>query len=102
MARVFRFDGFVLDTGALELRCGSVIVAVEPLVLDLITLLLERPGVVLSRDTLFESVWDGRIVSESTVSTACPSCLFYPGMNSAVSLVRESDTGSQPGPIGKI
>jgi DNA-binding winged helix-turn-helix (wHTH) protein/Tfp pilus assembly protein PilF len=70
---VFRFDDFSLDRDAFELRRGSTLVTVEPLVFDLITLLLERPGVVLSRDTLIETVWQGRIVSESTISTALKS-----------------------------
>ena len=54
MAKVFSFGDFTLDTGALELRCGPVVVPVEPLVFDLITLLLEQPGVVVSRDQLVE------------------------------------------------
>lgn len=73
MAEVFRFEGFQLDTGTFDLRRGLVAVPVEPLVLDLLTLLLENPGVVLSRDRLVESVWKGRIVSESTISTAIKS-----------------------------
>ncbi len=73
MAKIFSFGDFTLDTGALELRRGPVVVPVEPLVFDLITLLLEQPGVVLSRDHLVESVWNGRIVSESTISTAIKS-----------------------------
>ena len=70
MAKVFQFGDFTLDTAAFELRRGPEIIPVEPLVLDLLALLLEQPGVVLSRDRLVESVWKGRLVSESTVSTA--------------------------------
>ena len=70
MAKVFHFGDFTLDTATFELRRGPGIIPVEPLVLDLLTLLLEQPGVVLSRDRLVESVWKGRIVSESTISTA--------------------------------
>lgn len=73
MDTVFRFDRFTLDTKSFELRCGSVVIPVEPLVLDLIKLLLERPGVLLSRDTLSETVWNGRIVADSTISTALKS-----------------------------
>ena len=70
MAEVYRFADCVLDAGAGELRRGGVPVPVEPLVLDLIRVLLERPGQVVSRDALMKSVWKGRIVSESTISTA--------------------------------
>jgi DNA-binding winged helix-turn-helix (wHTH) protein/tetratricopeptide (TPR) repeat protein len=73
MAEVYRFGDFQLDTGAFELRRGLVVVPVEPLVLDLLTLLLENPGVVLSRQKLVDAVWQGRIVSDSTVSTALKS-----------------------------
>ncbi|MGB5658892.1 MAG: winged helix-turn-helix domain-containing protein [Thermoanaerobaculia bacterium] len=73
MAEVFRFGDFQLDRRAFELRRGRVVIPVEPLVLDLLTLLLEHPGVVLSRDRLVDSVWKGRIVSESTISTAIKS-----------------------------
>lgn len=73
MARVFRFNELTLDTGAYELRRGTVVVPVEPLVLDLIRLLLEHPGEVLSRDRLIDAVWEGRIVTESTISTAIKS-----------------------------
>ena len=73
MAKVFFFNKFTLDTGAYELRRGAKVIPVEPLVLDLIRLLLEHPGEVLSRDRLMDAVWEGRIVSESTISTAIKS-----------------------------
>ena len=73
MAKIYSFGDFTLDTGALELRSGPEVVPAEPRVFSLITLLLEQPGVVLSRDELIETVWNGRIVSDSTISTAIKS-----------------------------
>jgi DNA-binding winged helix-turn-helix (wHTH) protein/Tfp pilus assembly protein PilF len=73
MAKVFRFDDYVVDVDAFELRRGPVVVPVEPLVFDLILQLVRQPGVVLTRVALMDSVWGGRIVSESTVSTAVKS-----------------------------
>lgn len=73
MATVFQFDDFVLDHDAFELRCGSALVPVEPLVLELLALLLAQPGVVVSRDALMEQIWTGRIVSDTTISTAIKS-----------------------------
>lgn len=70
MAKIFRFDNFILDSNAFQLRLGLEVIPVEPLVFDLITLLLKQPGVVLSRDFLIDAVWEGRIVSDSTISTA--------------------------------
>lgn len=73
MAKVYRFDDFVLDSGAFELYRGVSRVPVEPLVFDLLVLLLDHPGVVLSREELMEAVWQGRIVSDTTISTAIKS-----------------------------
>lgn len=73
MAQVFRFDDFELDGAEFELRRGARVLAVEPLVLDLLLRLAEQPGVVLSRDALVEQVWSGRVVSDTTISTAIKS-----------------------------
>ena len=73
MATVFQFDDFVLDRDAFELRRDSALVPVEPLVLELLALLLAQPGVVVSRDALMEKIWKGRIVSDTTISTAIKS-----------------------------
>ncbi len=73
MAKVYRFDDFVLDSGAFELYCGPTLVPIEPLVFDLLVYLLDHPGVVLSREALMEAVWQGRIVSDTTISTAIKS-----------------------------
>jgi DNA-binding winged helix-turn-helix (wHTH) protein len=73
MARVYRFDDFVLDSGAFELYRGSALVPIEPLVFDLLVVLLDHPGVVLGRESLMETVWQGRIVSDTTISTAIKS-----------------------------
>jgi DNA-binding winged helix-turn-helix (wHTH) protein/tetratricopeptide (TPR) repeat protein len=73
MAKIFRFDDFVLNGAAFELRRGEAVVPVEPLVLDLLMVLLAQPGEVVSRDALMASVWKGRIVSDTTISTAIKS-----------------------------
>lgn len=73
MAQIFRFGDFELDTGAYELRASGRAVPVEPLVFDLIVTLLAERGRIVSRDLLIERVWAGRIVSESTISTAIKS-----------------------------
>ncbi len=73
VAKVFRFDQFVVDMNSFELRCASAIVPVEPLVLDLIAFLVKQPGVVLDYTSLIATVWQGRIVSDNTISTAIKS-----------------------------
>ena len=63
------FDDFVLDTGAYELRHSGQRCHVEPRVFDLIVHFARHPGQVFSHEQLIDAVWDGRFVSESTVST---------------------------------
>lgn len=69
----FRFGTFTLDTDTFVLREGDLQIHVEPLVFDLLRCLVARPGEVLSRDTIVAEVWDGRFVSDATVSSAVKS-----------------------------
>lgn len=73
MAKTLEFDEFLLDADAFELRRQGQPVAVEPLVLELIIDLTRNPGKLRTREDLIESVWKGRIVSDTTISTAIKS-----------------------------
>ena len=66
---LYFFDKFALDTGRRELRCGTTAVAMEPQAFDLLVHLIRHRDHVVSRDELIEQIWDGRIVSESALST---------------------------------
>ncbi|MEM7303778.1 MAG: alpha/beta fold hydrolase [Pseudomonadota bacterium] len=68
-SEILLFEDFELDVGAVELRKAGEPIPLEPQVFDLIRLLASRPGQVVSRDEIIDAVWDGRIVSESAVST---------------------------------
>ena len=63
------FADHTLDTDRRELRHGSEPVAVEPQVFDLLIYLIQNRDRVVSKDDLIASVWDGRIVSESTLTS---------------------------------
>jgi TolB-like protein/Tfp pilus assembly protein PilF len=65
----FRFDEHVLDVDRRELRRGSDAIAVEPQVFDLLVYLLQNREHVVSKDDLIASVWGGRIISESTLTS---------------------------------
>jgi pimeloyl-ACP methyl ester carboxylesterase/DNA-binding winged helix-turn-helix (wHTH) protein len=65
----FSFDDYVLDIGRRELLWAGVPVAVEPQVFDLLAYLVQHRHRVVTRDDLIESVWSGRIVSESTLAS---------------------------------
>ncbi len=64
----YAFADCVLDTDSYTLVRGGEPVPVEPQVFDLLTLLAEHAGKLVSRDRLVETVWDGRIVSEATIA----------------------------------
>ncbi len=64
----YRFHGCELDTETHEFRAGGDVRRLEPQVFDLLHCLVENPGRMVSRDQLIERVWDGRIVSEATIS----------------------------------
>src|ERR1700761_4808325 len=66
---IFRFGQFTLDAGRRELSRAGAPVAVEPQVFDVLKLLIEARDRVISRDELLEVVWNGRIVSEATLSS---------------------------------
>jgi TolB-like protein/cytochrome c-type biogenesis protein CcmH/NrfG len=65
----FFFSDQTLDTERRELCRGSERIAIEPQVFDLLVYLLENCGRVVSKDDLIEAIWDGRIVSESTLTS---------------------------------
>jgi TolB-like protein len=65
----FLFADYILDTDRRELRCGSDSIAVEPQVLDLLIYLMENNDRVVSKDDLIASIWGGRIVSDTTLTS---------------------------------
>jgi DNA-binding winged helix-turn-helix (wHTH) protein len=66
---IYRFEDYCLDPGRRELRRGTELVSVEPQVFDLLLFLLQERDRVVSKDDLIASIWNGRIVSESTLSS---------------------------------
>ena len=65
----FHFDNHALDIDRRELRRGSERIAVEPQVFDLLVYLVQNCDRVVSKDDLIASVWRGRIVSDSTLTS---------------------------------
>ena len=65
----FVFDNHTLDADRRQLRCSSDSIAVEPQVFDLLVYLVQNRDRVVSKDDLIASVWGGRMVSESTLTS---------------------------------
>jgi len=66
---LFLFEDFALDCERRELRAGGAMIPVEPQVFDILVHLVENRDRVVSKDDLIASVWNGRIVSESTLDS---------------------------------
>jgi len=65
----YLFDTCVLDADRRELRRGGQLCPVEPKVLDLLLHLICNRERVVSRDDLIATVWNGRVVSESSLAS---------------------------------
>jgi DNA-binding winged helix-turn-helix (wHTH) protein/TolB-like protein/Tfp pilus assembly protein PilF len=59
----------VLDIERRELRRDGALCPVEPQVFNLLRFLIENRGRAVSRDEIFQAVWQGRVVSDSVLGT---------------------------------
>lgn len=67
--QIFHFEAFTLDTAAAELTQGGTAISIEPQVFDLLLLLVRHHDRIVTRDEIIETVWSGRIVSDSAISS---------------------------------
>src|SRR5262245_46273355 len=58
-----------IDTEAYEIRRGGQPVAVEPQVFDLLVLLLNNRGRLVTKDEIFQHIWNGRAVTDAALSS---------------------------------
>jgi TolB-like protein/Flp pilus assembly protein TadD len=65
----FRFADFEIDIARHELRQSGTVVHIEPQVFDLIVHLIRNRDRIVGKDELFDVIWEGRIVSEATLSS---------------------------------
>jgi TolB-like protein len=66
---IYNFENYSIDVDRQELRRGADLVAVEPQVLDLLQYLIRNRERVVSKDDLIAHVWNGRVVSDSTLTS---------------------------------
>ena len=64
----YQIAEFLIDTARYRISSGNAAIPVEPKVFDLLVYLIRHRDRVLSRDELFQEVWDGREVSDATLS----------------------------------
>jgi TolB-like protein len=65
----YLFEDYALDTARRELRRGTDLIAVEPQVFDVLDYLIRHRERVVSRDDLIAAIWNGRIVSDSALTS---------------------------------
>ena len=80
---LFLFEDYALDTDRRELRHGSAAIPIEPQVFDLLAYLIKNRERVASKDELVATIWGGRIVSESTLTTRINAARCAIGDNGA-------------------
>ena len=65
----YLFESYALDTDRRELRLGTDLVRVEPQVFDVLAYLIRNRERVVSKDDLVASIWEGRSVSELSLTS---------------------------------
>jgi TolB-like protein len=70
---IYKFEKFELDTSRFELRADGTPLKAEPQVLALLVFLVENPGRLVSKDEIYDSVWNGRFVSDAALSSRIKS-----------------------------
>jgi len=70
---IYRFGTFELDLAKVELRADGQPQPVEPPVFALLAFLVEHRERLVSKDEIFEKVWERRVVSDSALSSRIKS-----------------------------
>ncbi len=65
----YLFEDYALDTDRRELYRATDVIVVTPQVFDLLDYLIRNRERVVSKDDLINSVWNGRIVSDTALTT---------------------------------
>jgi formylglycine-generating enzyme required for sulfatase activity len=65
----YRIEAYLVDPDAYEIRLDGVPIPVEPQVFDLLVLLIANRQRPLGKDEIIERIWDGRSVSDATLSS---------------------------------
>ncbi len=108
---IYKFNNIELDTDNFILWSEGAEIPVEPKVFNLIVYLIEHADKVVSRDELLDHVWQGRVVSDTSINNSIKSArkvLGDDGRNQQViktihsrgyqfvAELANSDTGTEP------
>ena len=69
---VFRFESFEVDRDAFELRRAGRPVPIERIPMELLLLLLERPGQLVTRQEILDRIWGKKVFGDvdNSINTA--------------------------------
>ncbi|MEP1551952.1 MAG: winged helix-turn-helix domain-containing protein [Paraglaciecola sp.] len=98
----YKVNLFEIDTTMFSIKCGAQPVPVEPKVFDLIIYLIENRHILVSRETLFNKVWAGRDVSDTTLSNHIKSARKALGDNGEQQLIIKTIRGRGYQFIGEV
>jgi adenylate cyclase len=66
---LYLFDNCSLDIGQRELRRDGIAIPLQPQVFDVLEYLIRHRDRVVTKDDLISAIWNGRIVSESSLTS---------------------------------
>lgn len=78
---IYRFGEFELDTKSYQLSKAGSQVAIEPQVFDLLSYLIVNRSRLVSRAEIFDEIWSGRVVSDTSLSNHIKSARKLIGDN---------------------
>ena len=70
---IYRFDQFELDIARFELREEGTVQPLEPQVFTVLAYLIEHRERLVPKNELFEKLWDGRVVTDSALTSRIKS-----------------------------
>ena len=70
---IYRFENFELDMACFELREDGAVLALEPQVFALLAFLVEHRDRLVPKEEVFEKLWDGRVVTDSALTSRIKS-----------------------------
>src|SRR5262245_5977528 len=77
----YQIAEYLIDTARYRISHADTVIPAEPKVFDLLVYLIRHRDRVLSREELFKEVWDGREVSDATLSNHVKSARKILGDN---------------------
>jgi TolB-like protein/DNA-binding winged helix-turn-helix (wHTH) protein len=92
---IYRFRDCELDTGRLEFRRNGAAQSLEPQVFRLLAHLIEHRDRVVTRNELYETIWNGRVVAEAALYSRIKSVRAAIGNEGADPIRTVSRTGYQ-------